>query len=153
MSKNKNRFPISASVAAFITNREGDLLFVQQAAAHKEKKWGPPAGGVEIDEDPETALKREIREEIGVEIELAYLIGVYVVKQEFKTGIAFVYRAIISNGTIQLNKKEISDFIYLNKIGIARLIDKNLLYKAAYNIPALSDFENKKSYPKEVVRF
>ena len=38
---------------------------------HKElKKWLPIGGHIELDEDPEEALFREVKEECGLEIEV-----------------------------------------------------------------------------------
>jgi ADP-ribose pyrophosphatase YjhB (NUDIX family) len=39
--------------------------------------WEPPGGQVELGEDLAVALKREVREESGCEIEVGRLVGVY----------------------------------------------------------------------------
>ena len=58
-------------VAAVIEDAAG-RVFVAQRPAHKPLalKWEFPGGKVEPGESPEAALARELREELGIEIEL-----------------------------------------------------------------------------------
>ena len=47
--------------------REGKVLL------HKHKKlsiWLPPGGHIELDEDPSQAAMREVKEEVGIDVEL-----------------------------------------------------------------------------------
>ena len=54
-------------VAALIKNSRGEILLIQQ---HKKKShyWLLPGGGIEFGESAEDALKREIKEELNLEI-------------------------------------------------------------------------------------
>lgn len=61
------------AVAGFITNNEGKVLMMR----HPIRGWEIPGGQVEVGEDLITALKREVREETGVEVEVGQLVGVY----------------------------------------------------------------------------
>jgi 8-oxo-dGTP diphosphatase len=55
-------------VAAAVILEEGRVLLTQRkAGAHLEGKWEFPGGKVEAGEDPREALKRELREELGIE--------------------------------------------------------------------------------------
>ena len=65
----KKKIPIPV-VAAVIEDRAG-LVLVAQRPAHKHLalKWEFPGGKIEANESPETALARELREELGIEIE------------------------------------------------------------------------------------
>ena len=62
----KEKRPI-VTVAALVFNPEGKFLLLK--SKKWKGKWGIPAGKVEYGERTEEALKREIREETGLEIE------------------------------------------------------------------------------------
>ena len=57
----------TASVAAIITNENGDLLLLDHVM-RPASGWGLPGGFINVGEQPEAAIKREIREETGLEL-------------------------------------------------------------------------------------
>ncbi len=58
-------------VAAVILERDGRVLVAQRPAhKHLALQWEFPGGKVDGAESPESALARELREELGVEIEI-----------------------------------------------------------------------------------
>ena len=64
------RIPIPV-VAAVIEDAQGRVLVAQRPAhKHLALKWEFPGGKVEPDESPESALARELREELGIEVEI-----------------------------------------------------------------------------------
>ena len=60
------------SVAALVTNTEGKILLVKSPW----RGWEYPGGLIEPGESFEAALKREIREEAGVEAEITGFVGI-----------------------------------------------------------------------------
>lgn len=60
-------------VMGLVCNQVGDFLLIQHSDTGK---WGFPAGLIEPGETPVEAIRREIREETGLEIEPERLIGV-----------------------------------------------------------------------------
>ena len=58
----------SASVAAIIVNEQGELLLCKRAKEPQKGLLDLPGGFVDMNESAEAALKREIKEELGVEI-------------------------------------------------------------------------------------
>ena len=60
------------SVAALVTNEKGEVLLVNSPW----RGWEYPGGLIEPGESFEAALKREVREESGVEIEITGFVGI-----------------------------------------------------------------------------
>jgi NAD+ diphosphatase len=58
----------AASVAALIPDGQGRLLITTRAKEPKKGAWDLPGGFVDPDESAETAIKREIQEELGLEV-------------------------------------------------------------------------------------
>lgn len=65
------------SAAAFVRNEKGEVLLVKRGVEPSIGKWALPSGFIEIDETPESACLRELREETGLRGEIKRLIGVY----------------------------------------------------------------------------
>jgi 8-oxo-dGTP diphosphatase len=83
----------SVSVAGVIVNDEGQALLIQRRDNHR---WEPPGGVLELGESIEDGLRREVREETGLDIEPVQLTGVY---KNMKRGIiALVFRCRVTGG-------------------------------------------------------
>ncbi len=77
----------SVSVAAAVVNECGQVLAIQR---RDNGHWEPPGGVLELDESIEEGLRREVREETGVEVEAVRLTGVY--KNMQRGIVALVFR-------------------------------------------------------------
>jgi len=58
----------AAAVAALISDSQGRLLIAERAQEPKKGTWDLPGGFVDPGESAEEALRREVREETGLEI-------------------------------------------------------------------------------------
>lgn len=69
---------VGVSVGALIFNGQGEILLLKRSknAKNERGKWEAPGGAVEFWEKRENALKREIKEELGVDVEIVDLIHV-----------------------------------------------------------------------------
>jgi ADP-ribose pyrophosphatase YjhB (NUDIX family) len=67
-----NDFLLMPTVAARIQDDDGRLLLVR----HVEGRWQLPGGAIDPGEGPEEALRRECREEAGVEVSIMRLLAV-----------------------------------------------------------------------------
>ncbi len=65
-----------ACVSAII-QRRNEILFVQRAHEPFKHYWDFPGGFLEAGESPEAGLRREVREELQIEIEIYKLLGAY----------------------------------------------------------------------------
>lgn len=65
---------ISVGVRGIIVNAAGEVLLVERS---DNGLWVMPAGGIELDESVETALRREVFEETGLTMTEATLIAIY----------------------------------------------------------------------------
>lgn len=69
---------IGVSVGAVIINKKGEILLLKrsQNAKNEKGKWEAPGGAVDYWEKRDDAVKREMKEELGVEIVLIEVLQV-----------------------------------------------------------------------------
>ncbi|WP_336644729.1 NUDIX hydrolase [Microbacterium sp. USHLN186] len=109
-------------VAAYgiITDDEGNVLLARWVEGRRVA-WTLPGGGLEAGEDPERAVRRELREETGFEIETTELLGIHsrvipasqrVRRDESDVPLhtlRIVYRARITGGALRFEKNGSTD--------------------------------------------
>ncbi len=114
-------------VSVFIVHR-GKVLLIH----HKRySEWLPIGGHIELDEDPEEALYREIKEESGLKVRILadtpniHHKGVKPLPTPsfvdahnidgYHKHVAFVYFGVSSSDRVKLHTREHSEFRWLNK--------------------------------------
>ena len=87
-------------VGAFILNGKGELLLVQRKKAPEQGHWSLPGGKVEWMETVEDTVIREIKEEVGLEIEPTSLLCVtnHILPGEEVHWVCPTYIAKVKNG-------------------------------------------------------
>jgi 8-oxo-dGTP pyrophosphatase MutT (NUDIX family) len=89
--------------------RKGDEVLVLKRSAvdeHKPSVWETVGGGMETQNSPQEALKREIREETGLEVEVGEPFNVFTFTKdsgEFKIGITFLCDYV--SGEVKLSEE------------------------------------------------
>jgi 8-oxo-dGTP diphosphatase len=70
----KGRDYIGAGVGVMIFNSSGEVLLCKRGQATKNERgcWECPGGGIEFGETMVEAVRREIKEELGVDVRIAY---------------------------------------------------------------------------------
>jgi len=109
---------------AFITNNEGKILtvFRTETAPARPLTWDFPGGEVDAGEDFVEAIEREIREEVGLEVED---IEPFTVVSDFKDNGEFIvtiaYKAKTKSGDVTLSYEH-SEYKWLTREELADLI-------------------------------
>jgi len=60
---NRNKLPFRQSTLGIVINNEGEFLLVNKQS-YGENQWSFPGGGIDRNETPEMAIKRELAEEL-----------------------------------------------------------------------------------------
>lgn len=85
--------------ARAIIVRNGKLITLKRIKS-KETYWVFPGGGVEEGEDLQQALEREIREELGVEVQIGELFFIHQFKTDHQDDQEFFYVCQITKGEL-----------------------------------------------------
>ena len=126
----ESRFTVTAG--AVITDEAGRVLLLR----HRYRPgsgWGIPGGFLQSGEQPETAIRRELREEIGLEvrqIELAFVRSLERYRQ-----IEIIFRCI-PNGNVHPQSREISsaEWFSLDSLPTSLSDDQRHLIERALNL-------------------
>lgn len=95
------------TASALITRRlhaDGpvEVLLVRRALPPRQDAWDCPGGFIDPDEHPEDALRREMREELGVEVRIDGLVGIFVDRYgDNESTLNIYYAATVSGGDLR----------------------------------------------------
>jgi ADP-ribose pyrophosphatase YjhB (NUDIX family) len=98
----------TASSAALITNENGEVLLLNHVLRPRSG-WGMPGGFLNKGEQPEAALRREIREETGLELADIRLARIRTMQRHLE--IIFVARGV---GEASVQSREITELAWFN---------------------------------------
>lgn len=105
----------SVSVAGVVIDDHGRALLIQRRDNHH---WEPPGGVLELGESIDDGLRREVREETGLDVEPETLTGVY--KNMARGIIALVFRCKVAGGELSLSD-EAEAFRWATEADIGKL--------------------------------
>jgi 8-oxo-dGTP diphosphatase len=92
------------NVTAAVITREDKILIAQRSKEDKlSLKWEFPGGKQEAGETPEVCLRREIMEELNLDIDVQNFLGSSIYKQDTREINLMAYKALIISGEIKLN--------------------------------------------------
>jgi 8-oxo-dGTP diphosphatase len=106
---------IGVGGGTLIVNDQNETLLIKRGNKSKNESgyWSQPGGSVEYGETVKAALLREIKEELGVDIELLAFLGYtdHTIKEENQHWVAFNYAAkIVSGEPKNMEPHKIDDF-------------------------------------------
>ena len=104
------------TIVVGVIERDGKFLALRRVDDEPRwhHKWELPGGRIGVDETPQSAIQRSIREDVGLEISEPELLGVYTDYWEFpdftQQTFLIVYRADAKHGDVRLNPEKNDDF-------------------------------------------
>jgi ADP-ribose pyrophosphatase YjhB (NUDIX family) len=108
----------SVSVSGVIPDDHGRVLLIRR---RDNQHWEPPGGVLELAETIHDGLRREIREETGLDIEPGPLTGVY--KNMPRGIVALVFRCKITGGHLATSD-EVTAFHWADETDIRQLTNE-----------------------------
>jgi 8-oxo-dGTP diphosphatase len=98
-------------------------------------QWRHPGGKFESNESPIEGLKREVKEETGLEIEITDERPIAILKSDYTDKYFGFYRARCKNAELKVNKREVEDFGWftleeikkLNLMNATKIFDKEYI--------------------------
>src|SRR3989338_803922 len=114
-----------------IVERDGKILVLKRSALddHLPEVWETPGGGVDREENPQEALKREILEETGLVVAIGRPFNVFTFRKdtgEFKVGITFLCQ--YESGEMKLSDEH-SEYRFIKPSEFAELPSIPSLYE------------------------
>ena len=104
-------YPCVATASAGVLVRKDKVLLVKRNREPYKNTWMFPAGFVELGEHPEEAVKREFKEETGLNVTKAKFMAIYQANDDFRNPghFVFFYKVCASGNKIKTDKNENQD--------------------------------------------
>lgn len=137
--ENKEKDQLIVGVSALITNSANEILIIARSLTDSMPGvWETPGGGLDMGEDPHDAVIREVKEEVGLDVEIKNVLDVIPDANEknnikrFLLQIFYAADLVNSNQTVTLSPEH-SDYRWvkpeeLKDVNTSPLL-KNLLKK------------------------
>ncbi|MBA4320230.1 MAG: hypothetical protein C0412_17675 [Flavobacterium sp.] len=90
-----------------ILQYENQILMVRHTYGHK--LWCFPGGGMKKGEIPEEAVRREIREEVNIEMSELISIGQFFTASEYKRDTVYCFESEVKSKDFKINEEEIRE--------------------------------------------
>lgn len=118
--------------------------------------WVFPGGGVDYQEEPEEALKREILEECGIEVEISHPLTTFSYmmpsKQGEKHAVEIIYLCTLANDQKVNLSFEHSDFKWISFSEISQIHTTDLMNKLFTRLEKHPLIANKRKYDTSIRR-
>jgi len=97
-------------VVGAIIEKNGKILLVKEAKKEQDTgKWNHPAGWIEIGENPIEGVKREVKEEAGLEFSPTHILGIYSLARKDLNPIHHPIKIIFIGDISNKETKELAD--------------------------------------------
>ncbi len=151
-------FTQTFGVVGAIIEKDGKILLVKEAGTLDKGKWNRPAGWIDVGENPIDMVKREVKEETGLDFEPIGLIGIYSsfrMDLKEKHGITphpivLLFRGVITGGKLIDHNEEIDEVRWFTPEEIMQM-DKNILRDEHIKI-SVQDYFAGRNFPLDIIR-
>lgn len=135
-------------VASVVARSADGVLLVKEGKENVQGTWNLPGGRVEEDEDPTETAVREIKEEVGVSVDLVGLVGVYLGQDAFVDGpfLSIAYLGQLSGNPRAVSTDTVEAVEWVNQ----QHLDEFEL-RSPYISRAISD-AGERTFPKDIIR-
>lgn len=90
-----------------------EILFIKNN--YGTRSWTFPGGGIKRGEMPENAARREVKEEVGINLDKVNFVSRILSEKEYKKDNIFVYRANTENMNFKIDDLEIQEAKWFSK--------------------------------------
>ncbi|MDO4283557.1 MAG: NUDIX domain-containing protein [Clostridia bacterium] len=137
-------------VVTAIIKKDNQCLMVQEAKESCYGKWNFPGGGLKAGENVIDAIKREVKEETGFDIEL---IGILAIQNliDTKNKFKIVFNANVISGEVSYDKSEILKVKWFSMSELENM-DKSKLRNEASLLEIIKDIKEEKNYPLKMIK-
>jgi len=121
-----NRLLCLPSVTGIVRNADGDILLVRNSGS---TQWTTPGGMIEPDDRPAESIIRELKEELGIDVSIKMLLGVFggpEYRMLYPNGDECIYTTAVFEceiiaGTPLADMEELEECKYVSKADMAEL--------------------------------
>ncbi len=138
------------TVASIVLPYQNKFVYVKTA---KDNKWGLPGGKLDLFEDVNLGLAREVKQETNLEIVLEYFLGVWDFKSERGSSVSNrVFSGKIVEGQMErINKNEILEVKTLSLSELRELYRQGEIRAGRANLEPVEEFLRGTRYPINLV--
>jgi 8-oxo-dGTP diphosphatase len=109
---------VRTAVVAVVKNSDGHILLTKRAIPPYLGKWVMPGGKIDLGEPITAALKREVMEEVGLDVHVEGLIDIYEIvpsDEHREHYVILYYLASPKSDDVVLNEGEISEVAWADR--------------------------------------
>jgi len=116
-------FNPTVAVAVFVTRHDGRTLFIRRAREPAKGRLAPPGGFIDIGETAENAARRELREEVGLDIRNVEFLcshpNSYVFAEVTYPVVDLFFTAEAVDASATADAREVSECLWLDPLEVA----------------------------------
>ena len=109
---------VRTAVVAVVRNDAGHILLTKRAIPPYLGKWVMPGGKIDLGEPITAALKREVMEEVGLDVHVEGLVDIYEIvpgAEHREHYVILYYLATPKGGEVEPNEGEIEEVVWADR--------------------------------------